>query len=318
MPFLLTMLWERLRRNQVWILAVLAAAATLGGAAAFAWAEHLPLFLGFYWAITTATTVGYGDITPHNTAGRVVALAVMLTAIPLVGAVFASWAAILASTQVRRLLGMEYHAGLRNHLLVYGYSPTLAHFLQDLVQEKQRVVLVAPIDPGAAPAGVHFVAGDPTDERVLRRTRPELAGRAVVTGDSDGSVLMTAALLRHLAPGLPVMALTQSVRAQEALRDLGVAYTVSIDALMGQTIAKSLETPHAADLLLRLLESTSYRLREVPVEPEWVGQAFSRYRGGRAGLVLGLVHEGAVSLGVDTDPQIRPGDRVLLVTKEPG
>jgi hypothetical protein len=39
--------------------------------------------------VTTATTVGYGDVTPRNTAGGVIATGVMLTTIPIVPAVFA-------------------------------------------------------------------------------------------------------------------------------------------------------------------------------------------------------------------------------------
>ncbi len=34
--------------------------------------------VGIYWAITTMTTVGFGDITPHTDAGRVIASAMML------------------------------------------------------------------------------------------------------------------------------------------------------------------------------------------------------------------------------------------------
>ena len=34
---------------------------------------------GIYWAVVTLTTVGYGDIAPQTTAGRVLAVAVMLT-----------------------------------------------------------------------------------------------------------------------------------------------------------------------------------------------------------------------------------------------
>ena len=39
---------------------------------------------GLYWAVTTMTTVGYGDLSPHTTAGKLVAVAVMLVGIGFV------------------------------------------------------------------------------------------------------------------------------------------------------------------------------------------------------------------------------------------
>ena len=47
-----------------------------------------------WWAITTVTTVGYGDGYPVTTTGRIVAALLMLGGISLIGAItatFASW-----------------------------------------------------------------------------------------------------------------------------------------------------------------------------------------------------------------------------------
>ncbi len=38
----------------------------------------------WWWAVQTVSTVGYGDITPHTTAGRLVATAVMIFGVALV------------------------------------------------------------------------------------------------------------------------------------------------------------------------------------------------------------------------------------------
>jgi len=48
---------------------------------------------GFWWAIVTATTVGYGDISPSTTFGRVVAVLVMLSGVGLISTLSASIAA---------------------------------------------------------------------------------------------------------------------------------------------------------------------------------------------------------------------------------
>ena len=48
---------------------------------------------GLWWAVTTVTTVGYGDAFPITTEGRVLAVGLMLTGISLMGVITASVAA---------------------------------------------------------------------------------------------------------------------------------------------------------------------------------------------------------------------------------
>jgi voltage-gated potassium channel len=48
---------------------------------------------GIWWAITTVTTVGYGDRFPTTTEGRLLAVMLMIVGISLVGVITASVAA---------------------------------------------------------------------------------------------------------------------------------------------------------------------------------------------------------------------------------
>ena len=73
------------------------------GAIWFAAVEHLSVATSLYWSVTTATTVGYGDITPHTHTGRLIAVLVMLTVIPLFAATFSLMTTTLTSMHMKKL-----------------------------------------------------------------------------------------------------------------------------------------------------------------------------------------------------------------------
>lgn len=61
----------------------------------YAYAEHTNYGTGLWWAIVTATTVGYGDVTPHTLLGRGVAVILMFMGIGLIGTLTSSITAYL-------------------------------------------------------------------------------------------------------------------------------------------------------------------------------------------------------------------------------
>ena len=79
-----------------------------------------------WWAVVTVTTVGYGDIVPGSTAGRIVAFFVMVSGIALFGAVAGNVAALLA--RVGRKNGTAGHGDDRQS------NPNPAH-LDELLTE---------------------------------------------------------------------------------------------------------------------------------------------------------------------------------------
>jgi len=92
-----------------------AAALDAAGGLAFAAAEHVSDAAGLYWAVATATTVGYGDVAPRTHAGHVLAVAVMLTVIPLFGAAFSLFTSGLTALHIRGHL-RDTEAGIKAHL----------------------------------------------------------------------------------------------------------------------------------------------------------------------------------------------------------
>lgn len=310
---------KRIRTSQALVLLALAVLAVLGGAIAYALTEHVGIGIALYWAVTTATTVGYGDVTPHNAAGRVVAVVEMVTAIPLFGGVFASVTALATSTKLRKMLRLdEHHPPDEPFVALYGDDSVLPTVARRLADTGAKVLLV-----GQPPTGSELVDGsvrtipeDPTFESVVRRSAPERASQALVSSTDESATLVTVVHLRHLAPDLAVTALVKSTPIAQALRDLGIATVISLEELVGSLLAKSLEAPHAGALLTSLVGSERYLLAEMDLPKEYEGDRLSTVRSVPGSVVLAAVHAGEVTYGVADDPQLAPGDRLLVLREE--
>ncbi|MHB8191421.1 MAG: ion channel [Ferrimicrobium sp.] len=315
MPTLLAILVTKVKRSQVITLVILGASSVLIGAWAFSVTQHLSFGTGLYWAFTTASTVGYGDVTPHNSIGRVIAVAVMVTAVPLFGAAFALLAASATAARLGRLLHVGEGPPKGDFVAIYGAHATVARIASEVALAGESVVVIADHNLASLPSNIQTIEGDPTLEAVLRKSHPERASRLLIAAEDDKDALIIGVLLRHLAPATSILAVVQSARIAAALIDLGVSATVSAEELLGHTLAKSIETPHAAALLLELVSSKEYRFEERSVPDELVGMALSRVRAEHDGLVLGLVHDNSVDMGIALDPVLVAGDQLLLLSQ---
>jgi voltage-gated potassium channel len=307
---------SRVKRSQVVRLLLAGAACLFVGAALFALTQHIAFGTALYWAVTTATTVGYGDVTPKNAAGRVVAVGVMLTTIPLFASAFALLAGAVVTAHLHRLMGVVHPEPTDRHVVMFGDGGPLPLVATELAGLGRKVVVVTRADRSAFPDSVEVMSADPTQEENVRRAHPEKAGQVLVTGKADADVLLTAVFVRRIAPSTPVLAVAGSASISRALRDLGVEATLSADELLVHTLTKVMEVPHAGELLLRIVDSEDYQLKEVPVNAGQVGQSLRKVRAGREGLVLGVVHDGHVQVGVAHDVTLATDDRLLVL--EPG
>jgi voltage-gated potassium channel len=237
----------------------------------------------------------------------------MLTTIPIVGAVFALFAGASALVRFRRILGLDASLPSQPYAIVFGAHPVVPRLLEELTRAGVPDVLVAPTRPPGLGHGIEFVAGDPAEDNTVRRSQPARANRALIACTADADTLVVAVSLHHLAPDLEVYAMTQSARVARALGELGVTHTLANDELIGHTLAKSLETPEAGDLLLQLVDTDNYKLAGQPVDDAFVSRPLSQARGVAGALVLGIGRDGQVDLGVAEDPVLTAGDTLIVL-----
>ncbi|HET6870165.1 MAG TPA: potassium channel family protein [Solirubrobacteraceae bacterium] len=97
-------------RRAAVIIAGFTVVVTLGGGIlerVFDHREYPTLGKGLWFALQTVTTVGYGDVTPEQGIGRVIATVVMLAGIGFLAVITASVTATLVESSRRRFAGQE-------------------------------------------------------------------------------------------------------------------------------------------------------------------------------------------------------------------
>jgi ion channel len=98
----------------VFVLALSISLDTVFGVA-FAYAQGVSVWDGLYFATTTGSTVGYGDITPRGWLPHLIAVAMMLLVIPLFSSVFALFSTALTTEHIDfRHYEMKRHVEAHN------------------------------------------------------------------------------------------------------------------------------------------------------------------------------------------------------------
>jgi voltage-gated potassium channel len=180
---------------------------------------------GTYWwyFLVTSATVGYGDVFPSTTGGRIVGLYVIVGGIVTLTLLFTQLAAALQSIRGRRLRGVV-PLDLSDHVVLLGYWPgRTERIVAELTAEGRfQVALCAwddvPENPLPDQPAVHFVRGDLTHEDVMTRACVPRARTVVIDGRDDNETLAIAVAVDHSNADVHLVAAVRDLGRRENLR----------------------------------------------------------------------------------------------------
>ena len=244
-----------------WLLLALAGEAALTGGAT--------TFLYFY--VTTATTVGYGDLSPATGAGRLVgALWVLPGAIAAFAALLGKTTADLGALWRRRMEGAGSYERRTGHTVVLGWQGARTRRLIDLLladqPEGERIVLVAKsAERNPMPEAVDFVHTDAlSTPGGLARAGAAGARAVVVRGEDDDETLAATLAAAAGAPGAHIVAHFEDERAAELIARQCPAVE-AIGSLSAELLVRASRDPGAsrvADLMFSAKTTdTAFSLR---------------------------------------------------------
>lgn len=193
-----------------------------------------------YFYMTTATTVGYGDLSPAGEAGRLANVLVVLPgAIALFTVLLGKSVSSIGTFWRQRLHGLGDFSGRSGHTLVVGWQGGRSRrivegLLRDRSARSSRIVLLARgLETNPMPDEIDFVAAEQLgDRRSYVRAGAAGAQTLVIRGADDDETLAATLAAQSAAPGAHIVAHFQEDSSAALVRDQlpGVEVVTSIAA----------------------------------------------------------------------------------------
>ncbi|MGI2326798.1 ion channel [Planococcus sp. YIM B11945] len=274
--------------------------------------EEFPTpFIGFWWVMTTVTTIGYGDYAPKTVPGMLFGMLLYLFGIGLIGVIIGK--IVDSYTYVRRLKmeGRLKYKG-KNHFLLIGWSKSVEKTIEDLLFDENIETDVVLIDHlKQAPyehRRFHYIRGNPTDKDVLKMANIDEANAVTVFASesddpvlTDGKTLLITSAIEEYAEEQNKQIYTIAEIVHEAHIRMFQYANVDEFVLSSESfphlMAKTLLHHGSSQLFTQLISHTSgENLWEIKPAPSWItyGDAFEALRKQGANLIsngsdLGIV-----------------------------
>jgi len=243
-----------------WLLCVLAATFFVISWSFFRLAGELEitesLTTYIYFAATTASTVGYGDMSPQTQTGRMIAAFWFFPGSLLV---FSAVLGRLAGGMVERIRRMADGFGsfenLQGATVIVGYSrdhtPVMIENLIAGRDGDKDIVLLTKTTEGDLPEGVKLVKSDRLDAlSSLKRAAIQNADKVMVYASSDAETFNTCLAIRELNETLHIAAFFED--RDTARRAANLAGLEAIVSNASEALVRAAQDPGAGQVLMAL------------------------------------------------------------------
>jgi voltage-gated potassium channel len=309
------------RRIQFALLAVLAV--VVAGSIGYIVLGFSPLD-AVYQTVTTITTVGFREVHPLGTAGKIFTIVLIIAG---VGTALYAFSVVLESLVEghlrqhfeRRKMERDI-ARMRGHTIVCGWG-RVGRAVAGYLAGQGAEVVVVDLDPQRVADIAHpALTGDVTDDEVLRKAGI-MHARALVTAiNTDAENVYVTLSARALRPDLVIIARARNEASEAKLLRAGATRVVNPQRIGGQRIAAAALQPNVVEFLDVVMHdgSLEFRLEEVEVRAgaRLAGRTLQEANVGETtgALVLALrSHDGTFLTNPPTHTPVGKGDVLIAI-----
>ena len=284
----------------------------------------------FWMVLITISTIGYGEVEPLSTAGRLVTVLIIAGGIVVVQLTIQRILGLTEAGYFRQLRELRFRRKLRrmhDHVIICGYGRIGREIGEQLLQENVPI-LVVELDPQRSQAakerGLRVLEADATGDETLMEAGLHRCRSLVAALPSDAANLYVVLSARGLEPSCRLIARSDSEEAAAKLKLAGASVVVSPYVAGGRVMAASALRPLAVDFMELLVgsdcEIEEFQLTEDPLLLHNLpGRTLADLELGRrsGAMVLAIRDSGQLVANPGGDMRLEPGQLlVVLGSKE--
>lgn len=328
-PFVNMVRRENLHRVIIVLLLILVL-----GSFAFSWfEENLGYADSLWWTVVTMTTVGYGDISPVSTGGRIVGATVMLLGIGLLGVFTATVAGVFIEHKIKEDKGMK-PVNVKNHFVICGWNfrgaDIIAELRADPKSAKSPILIMADIlEKPIEGDNLYFLRGEVDPDTMEKGNMGEALSAIILSDDSldayarDAKTILTTLAIKSLYPKVyTCVELMQSKNIDHCNR-VNADEVIVVGELSTNLLVQA-ALDHGITHLITELVSTRYGsdLYKVRVPESMIGRTFydimCELKQTKNVLCLGVENHSGRGLvaNPESDYTFEEGDHLVIIASE--
>jgi voltage-gated potassium channel len=279
-----------------------------------------------FMTVTTITTVGYGEVKPLDSAGRIFT---MIIAIVGVGSLFFTFGVVmeyivalrLADPTGRRKMDKRIEA-LHEHIILAGLGRVGRQAGQELAAARVPFLVVEPSEVTARQAeelGWLCLQGDATDDAVLERAGVRRARGLIATTANDATNMYIVLSARVLNPKLHIVSRAIDETSVPKLTRAGADRAISPYAIGGHRLAHLILSPTVVDFFETALRrgNEALNIEAIAVSRDSPAKGLTlealAVRQATGATVLAIMRDGNPVVNPPGDMALAAGDSLLAL-----
>lgn len=284
------------------------------------------IFDGIWWAIITASTVGYGDFIPHSPLGRMTAVILILLGAGFVSSYFITLATAAVTRQDALSEGKISYKGRGGHIIIIGWNERSRELILKLtsLDSPPTIVLVdetIKVNP-AASKYVHYIQGKAHLDETFLKTNIHQAEKVLITADrgndelqADMNSILTLLTIKGLCPDVQCIVEILTSEQVTNARRAGADEIIQSNKLASVFMSNCVQSAHTG-----ILSDFVYHLQDSATETvstqELCGKTFADlhldyFTNGV--LLIGIKREETTVLNPSPTFPIQNGDQLLIL-----